>query len=109
MNERLWAIEQELNVDANMYDSTISALFTRVSDILNELIKKASSVTSNDEIVLSNVVVDNESVPEHILFLQAVIPGHQAREASLFQLPCIFDVVIYRSWGVQHRPAQKFS
>lgn len=62
LNERLWAIEQELNVDANMYDSTISALFTRVSDILNELIKKASSVTSNDEIVLSNVVVDNESV-----------------------------------------------
>ena len=62
LNERLRAIEQELNVDANMYDSTISALFTRVSDILNELIKKASSVTSNDEIILSNLLIDTENV-----------------------------------------------
>ncbi len=62
LNERLQTIEQELNVNANMYDSTISALFIRVSDILNELIKKASSVTNNDEIILSNVLIDTENV-----------------------------------------------
>lgn len=59
---RISQIEQGLNVYANMYDSTISALFMRVSDILNELIKKSSSVTCNEEINLSDLVIEKDSV-----------------------------------------------
>lgn len=60
--EQLHQLEENLNVDSNMYDSTISALFSRISDIINELIKKASSVTSRDEITLSNVHIDMNNV-----------------------------------------------
>ena len=55
LQTRLQQIEQELYVDANMQDSVLSALFIRVSDILNELIEKASSVTSNNIIDLSKL------------------------------------------------------
>ncbi len=57
---RLRQIEQEMDADANKYDSTLSALFTRVSDILNELIKKASSVTNKDAIDLSIILFDKD-------------------------------------------------
>lgn len=59
---RLNQIEQGLIVDANMYDSTLSALFTRVSDILNDLIKKSSTVTNNGVIDTSNLLFDNNVV-----------------------------------------------
>ena len=57
---RLHQIEQELEVDANMYDSVLSALFTRISDILNELIKNASSVINNDVSDLSELLLDKD-------------------------------------------------
>ena len=59
LKERSKQIEQELKVDANMYDSTLSALFTRVSDILNDLIKKSSSITNKNIIDISNILLDN--------------------------------------------------
>ncbi|MBQ7238282.1 MAG: lantibiotic ABC transporter [Bacteroidales bacterium] len=59
---RISQIEQSLNVDANMYDSTLSALFTRVSDILNDLIKKSSVVTNNNVVDISNLLFDNDIV-----------------------------------------------
>ena len=62
MKERLSQIEQDLNVDANIFDSTLSALFTRVSDILNDLIKKSSAVTNNSVIDISNLLFDNNVV-----------------------------------------------
>lgn len=55
-------IEQELREDPNKYDSTLSAIFSRVSDILNDLIKKASMVTNKDAINLSNLLIDGEVV-----------------------------------------------
>lgn len=62
LKERLNQIEQGLIVNANMYDSTLSALFTRVSDILNDLIKKSSAVTNNGVIDTSNLLFDNNVV-----------------------------------------------
>ncbi|MDY4513181.1 MAG: lantibiotic ABC transporter [Paludibacteraceae bacterium] len=62
LKERLSQIEQDLNVDANIFDSTLSALFTRVSDILNDLIKKSSAVTNNSVIDISNLLFDNNVV-----------------------------------------------
>ncbi len=59
---RLNQIEQDLNVDANMYDSTLSALFTRVSDILNDLIRKSSIVTNNSIDDISDLFFDNDVV-----------------------------------------------
>lgn len=59
---RLSQIEQGLNVDANIYDSTLSALFTRVSDILNDLIKKSSLVINNSVDDISNLLFDNDVV-----------------------------------------------
>lgn len=60
-SSRLYQIEQEINNDSNKYDSTISAIFIRISDILNDLIKNASSLTNRDEVDLSQVVF-SESV-----------------------------------------------
>lgn len=52
---RLFQIEQNLSSDTNKYDTTISAFFARVSDIINDLIKCVASVASKDEISLLSV------------------------------------------------------
>ena len=59
---RISQIKQSLNVDAYMYDSTLSALFARASDILNDLIKKSSVVTNNNVVGISNLLFDNDVV-----------------------------------------------
>lgn len=59
--DRLKQIEQGIKVDANMYDSTISTLFARVSDIINDLVKKSSTVTNRNTIDISNVLI-NEGI-----------------------------------------------
>lgn len=63
LNKELDAINQEL--DTNKYDSTIAAIFTRISDLLNELIKVASNVTSRGNINISDIMITEESV--HIM------------------------------------------
>lgn len=63
LKKELDAINQEL--DTNKYDSTIAAIFTRISDLLNELIKVASSVTSKGNINISDLMITEESV--HIM------------------------------------------
>lgn len=60
--ERIKQIEQGINRDTHVYDSTLSAIFSRVSDILNDLIKKASMVTNNDAIDLSNLLIDGNVI-----------------------------------------------
>lgn len=52
---RLYQVEQELNDDSNKYDNILSAIFTRISDILNDLIKNASSLTNGGIVDLSHV------------------------------------------------------
>lgn len=54
---RLNQIEQDLNGESNKYDSTLSAIFIRISDILNDLIKNATSLTNKDIVDLSQVVM----------------------------------------------------
>ena len=52
---RLYQVEQELNDDSNKYDNILSAIFIRISDILNDLIKNATSLTNGGVVDLSHV------------------------------------------------------
>jgi len=62
LKERLYYIEHGLNVDANTYDSALSAQFTRVSDILNDLMKKSYSVTNNADVNFSKLLFDSDGL-----------------------------------------------
>lgn len=52
---RLYQVEQELNDDSNKYDNILSAIFIRISDILNDLINNATSLTNGEVVDLSHV------------------------------------------------------
>lgn len=54
---RLYQVEQELNDDSNKYDNILSVIFTRISDILNDLMKNVSSLTNGGIVDLSNVSI----------------------------------------------------
>ena len=56
---RLYQVEQELNDDSNKFDNILSAIFTRISDILNDLIKNASSITNGGIVDLSHVSISD--------------------------------------------------
>lgn len=56
---RLYQIDQELNDDSNKFDNILSAIFTRISDILNDLIKNASSLTNGGIVDLSKVSISD--------------------------------------------------
>ena len=56
---RLYQIDQELNDNSNKYDNILSAIFTRISDILNDLIKNTSNLTNGGVIDLSQVFVSD--------------------------------------------------
>lgn len=56
---RLYQVEQELNDDSNKFDNILSAIFTRISDILNDLIKNASSLTNGGIVDLSHVSISD--------------------------------------------------
>lgn len=56
---RLYQIDQELNDNSNKFDNILSAIFTRISDILNDLIKNASSLTNEGIVDLSRVSISD--------------------------------------------------
>lgn len=56
---RLYQIDQELNDDSNKFDNILSVTFTRISDILNDLIKNASSLTNGGIVDLSQVSISD--------------------------------------------------
>ena len=56
---RLYQIDQELNDDSNKFDNILSVIFTRISDILNDLIKNASSLTNGGIVDLSHVSISD--------------------------------------------------
>ena len=56
---RLSQIDQELNDYSNKFDNILSAIFTRISDILNDLIKNASSLTNGGIVDLSQVSISD--------------------------------------------------
>lgn len=62
LKKNLSLIEQKLNADANKYDAVLSAIFSRVSDIMNDLIKEASSITSKKCLDLSQLKMNNDSL-----------------------------------------------
>lgn len=76
LKRRLNLIEQELNSDANKYDAVLSAIFTRISDIINNLINNASEITSKSVVDLSQLEMnkgfvylkDKEDDPEVFYF-----------------------------------------
>ena len=58
---RLSEIEVQLNGEnVGKYDTTISAVFTRISDILNDVIKVASSVINVDGVDVSPISVNDK-------------------------------------------------
>lgn len=57
--ERLYQLEQELIDDSTKYDNILSAIFNRISDILNDLIKNASSLTNGGIVDLSQVSISD--------------------------------------------------
>ena len=59
LKNRLYLIDQELNDDPNKYDNILSVIFTRISDILNDLIKNASSITNGEIVDLSQVSISD--------------------------------------------------
>lgn len=56
---RLYQIDQELNDDSNKFDNILSAIFTRISDILNDLINNSSSLTNRGMVDLSKVSISD--------------------------------------------------
>ena len=56
---RLYQIDQELNDDSNKYDNILSAIFTRISDILNDLIKNVSNLTNGGKVDLSKISISD--------------------------------------------------
>jgi hypothetical protein len=76
LKRRLYLIEQELNSDTNKYDAVLSAMFTRISDIINDLINNASEITSKSVVDLSQLEMnkgfvylqDKEDDPEVFYF-----------------------------------------
>lgn len=76
LKSKQYQIEHELNSDANKYDAILSALFTRISDIMNDLIKYASDITSKSVIDLSELEIkrglvylhDEKDEPEVLYF-----------------------------------------
>jgi hypothetical protein len=81
LSSRLDQIEQEINNDSNKYDSTLSAIFIRISDILNDLIKNASSLTNGDILDLSQVAMSdsvclsNEQNNPEICYFNGLLKG----------------------------------
>jgi hypothetical protein len=56
---RLYQIDQELNDDSNKFDNILSAIFIRISDILNDLINNSSSLTNRGIVDLSKVSISD--------------------------------------------------
>lgn len=56
---RLYQIDQELNADSNKFDNILSAIFTRISDILNDLINNSSGLTNRGMVDLSKVSISD--------------------------------------------------
>ena len=56
---RLYQIDQELNDDSNRFDNILSAIFTRISDILNDLINNSSSLTNGGMVDLTKVSISD--------------------------------------------------
>ena len=89
---RLYQIDQELNDNSNKFDNILSAIFTRISDILNELIKNSSSLTNGGMVDLSKVSISdslylssNPNEPEICYFnilLNCILNGTTAKQLS---------------------------
>ncbi len=91
----LRSIEEKLN--SNKYDSILSAIFTRISDILNDLIRNTSNITNNDTINLANIEMTKDSIrmkcaqddPERIYFnilLRDIIANSSVKNLSEYHV-----------------------
>jgi hypothetical protein len=75
--------EQIKNMSGGRYkfDSTLSALFFRISDILNDLIRDVSSETNNDNIDMNSIVYKNGELQidglsnEELIFFNVILHG----------------------------------
>ena len=62
LKKRLYQIDKEISNDMNKYDAIISAIFIRISDILNDVIRNSSNLSGKGVIDLSVVNVDSEEI-----------------------------------------------
>lgn len=89
---RLYQIDQELNDDSNKFDNILSAIFTRISDILNDLINNSLSLTNRGMVDLSKVSISdslylssNSDDPEICYFnilLNCILSSTTAKQLS---------------------------
>ena len=87
--------------DFQKYDATISAIFIRISDIMNDLISNASKTTYVNNINLSNIIlsdaiyIKNEShVPEITYFnilLDCILTKNISKQISEYQVIQIIE------------------
>ena len=84
LQSRLCKIEEELNTDANKYDATLSAIFIRISDILNDVIKSSSNTVCQNNVDLSQIRVS----------LNAVHMDCQQEDAELCYLNILLKCII---------------
>ncbi len=62
LKKRLYQIEEELSDNPNKYDAIISAIFIRISDILNDIIRNSSNMNGKGIIDLSLINTEFEDV-----------------------------------------------
>lgn len=62
LQNKLYQIEENLNPDANKYDTTLSTIFLRISDILNDVIKSSSNTVCQDNVDISQIKVTSNSI-----------------------------------------------
>ena len=93
LKKRLYQIDEEISNDTNKYDAIISAIFIRISDILNDVIRNSSNLSGKGVIDLSVVNVDSEEIyidntsenPEKSYFnilLKCIIDNTNKRQIS---------------------------
>ena len=93
LKKRLYQLDEEISNDTNKYDAIISAIFIRISDILNDVIRNSSNLSGKGVIDLSVVNVDSEEIyidntsenPEKSYFnilLKCIIDNTSKRQIS---------------------------
>ena len=102
LKKHLYQIDEEISNDTNKYDAIISAIFTRISDILNDVIRNSSNLSGKGVIDLSVVNVDSEEIyidntsenPEISYFnilLKCIIDNTSKRQISEYYAIKIFE------------------
>ncbi len=87
---RLYQIEQELSDNSNKYDNILSAIFTRTSDILNDLISNVSSLTNGGIVDLS-----------HLAFSDSLYLSGNADDSEIYYFNILLNCILNNTTAKQ--------